>query len=153
MPNNTLPDDLNLALIEACARFIGKLTGLVPPPVADFPPEMHAAFREFAAAAFAVVRDNVGRPTPRTELTGDPRPVRRHWNPVYDTDPVQRACEELPEGYEIEIMLERDAGTVDVCGPDGGRLDVDFDGTTFDWRVHAAIDAAIDAARIQGSQS
>ena len=86
------------------------------------------------------------QPEPRAEVTVDAR-ERRHWNPVYNTDPLQRACTELPDGYEIEIMLERDAGTVDVCGPDGGRLDVDFDEDTFDWKIHAAIDAAIDAAR------
>ncbi|WP_208449984.1 hypothetical protein [Burkholderia ambifaria] len=86
------------------------------------------------------------QPKPRAEVT-DSRQVRRHWNPIYNTDPVQRACEELPDGYEIEIMLERGAGTVDVCGPDGGRLDSDFDEDTFDWKIHAAIDAAIDAAR------
>ncbi|HKT63466.1 MAG TPA: hypothetical protein VJR91_07800 [Burkholderia sp.] len=83
---------------------------------------------------------------PRAEVTAPDR-ERRHWNPVYNTDPMQRACTELPDGYEIEIMLERDAGTVDVCGPDGGRLDSDFDEDTFDWKIHAAIDAAIDAAR------
>ncbi|MBR8475791.1 hypothetical protein [Burkholderia cenocepacia] len=93
----------------------------------------------------------IGQPEPRAEVTKASRPIPRHWNPVYNTDPVQRACTELPDGYEIEIMLERDAGTVDVCGPDGGRLDVDFDEDTFDWKIHAAIDAAIDAARTGAS--
>lgn len=76
-------------------------------------------------------------------LTDAARAKPRHWNPAYNTDPVQRACVELPEGYEIEIRLERDAGTVDVCGPDGGRLDIDLDEDTFDWKIHAAIDAAL----------
>ncbi|MBY4831738.1 hypothetical protein [Burkholderia dolosa] len=69
MPNNTLPDDLNPALIEVCARFIGKLTGLVPPPVADFPPEMHAAFRAFASEVYAIVRENITGTEPRAEVT------------------------------------------------------------------------------------
>ncbi|MBP0714864.1 hypothetical protein ABXK61_16285 [Burkholderia sola] len=90
------------------------------------------------------------QPEPRDEVTVPDR-ERRHWNPVYNTDPVQRACAELPDGYEIEILLERDAGTVDVCGPDGSRLDADFDEDTFDWKIHAAIDAAIDAARTGAS--
>ncbi|WP_157646681.1 hypothetical protein [Burkholderia ubonensis] len=71
MPHNTLPDDLNPALIEVCARFISKLTGLVPPPVADFPPEMHAVFREFAAAAYAVVRENVATSGSRAVVSAD----------------------------------------------------------------------------------
>ena len=69
MTSNTLPDDLNPAMIEVCARFIGKLTGLVPPPVADFPPEMHAAFRQFAADVYAIVHENVAQPETRAEVT------------------------------------------------------------------------------------
>jgi hypothetical protein len=67
----------------------------------------------------------------------------RHWNPVYNTDPVRRACSELPEGYEIEIGLERDAGWVGLCGPDGGMIEFNDDADCFDWKIHAAIDAAI----------
>ncbi|MBR8376505.1 hypothetical protein KDW20_12025 [Burkholderia cenocepacia] len=106
-------------------------------------PTVESALREVYAAFRC---QQCEQPEPRAEVT-DTSQIRRHWNPVYNTDPVQRACTELPDGYEIEIMLERDAGTVDVCGPDGGRLDVDFDEGTFDWKIHAAIDAAIDAAR------
>ncbi|KVN30743.1 hypothetical protein WJ63_08175 [Burkholderia pyrrocinia] len=79
MPHNTLPDDLNPALIEVCARFIGKLTGLVPPPVADFPPEMHAAFREFAAAAYAVVRENVATSSSRAVVSADDQLDATRW--------------------------------------------------------------------------
>jgi hypothetical protein len=67
----------------------------------------------------------------------------KHWNPVYNTDPVQRACGELPEGFEIEIGLERDAGWVGLCGPDGAMIEFDDDADHFDWKIHAAIDAAI----------
>lgn len=70
---------------------------------------------------------------------------RRHWNPVYNTDPVQRACGELPEGYEIEIGLELGAGWVDLCGPDGAKIEFDDDADCFDWKIHAAIDAAVAA--------
>jgi hypothetical protein len=68
---------------------------------------------------------------------------RRHWNPVYNTDPVQRACAELPEGWNIEIGLERGAGWVDLRGPDGEKIDLENDVDCFDWSIHAAIDAAV----------
>ncbi|OJB35406.1 hypothetical protein [Burkholderia ubonensis] len=94
MPHNTLPDDLNPALIEVCARFIGKLTGLVPPPVADFPPEMHAVFHEFAAAAYAVVRENVATSRSRAVVSADDQQDATRWRAL------------LKDG-EPEVYVER----------------------------------------------
>jgi hypothetical protein len=74
---------------------------------------------------------------------GDGRDAERgHWNPVYNTDPVQRACGELPEGWEIQILLERDAGCVYLIDPNGERSDID-NADKFDWTIHEAIDAAL----------
>ncbi|AOJ09641.1 hypothetical protein WS71_20225 [Burkholderia mayonis] len=70
------------------------------------------------------------------------RDVPRHWNPVYNTDPIQRACAELPEGWEINVCMERDAGGIDIYDPAGQKLDFDSDADHFDWRIHEAIDAA-----------
>ncbi|KUZ78260.1 hypothetical protein [Burkholderia ubonensis] len=142
MSHNTLPDDLNPALIEVCARFIGKLTGLVPPPVADFPPEMHAVFRQFAAEAYTIVRENVTKPAPAAEP--------RHWNPVYNTDPIQRACAELPEGWEMQVCMENGAGWIDLYDPAGEKFEPDIDADKFDWKIHEAIDIAIEADRAGG---
>lgn len=40
------PDDLNPALVGAIATFIGRLTGLTPPPTDAFPPEWQGHLRE-----------------------------------------------------------------------------------------------------------
>lgn len=52
-----LPADVELAMVKACADFIGSLTGLIPPPAESFPPEMQAPFREFARRVFDITRD------------------------------------------------------------------------------------------------
>ncbi|CDN60003.1 putative transcriptional regulator [Burkholderia cenocepacia H111] len=86
------------------------------------------------------------QPEPRDEVTDAPRTERRHWNPVYNTDPVQRACTELPEGWGVNACMERDAGWVEVYGPNGEEPDFESDASHFDWRIHEAIDFAIEAA-------
>ncbi|WJN74411.1 hypothetical protein [Burkholderia anthina] len=91
------------------------------------------------------------QPEPRDEVTDTPRTARRHWNPVYNTDPVQRACTELPEGWSISACMEREAGWVDVYGPDGKEPNFEGDSDHFDWLIHQAIDFAIDAARTGAS--
>jgi hypothetical protein len=67
----------------------------------------------------------------------------QHWNLVYNTDPVQRACSELPLGWEIQACMENGAGWVNLCNPRGDRIEFDCDADQFDWKIHAAIDAAI----------
>jgi hypothetical protein len=74
--------------------------------------------------------------------TADTDDARGHWNPIYNTDPVQRACGELPEGWEIEITLEQGAGCVYLIDPTGERTDIDS-ADKFDWTIHEAIDAAM----------
>jgi hypothetical protein len=70
--------------------------------------------------------------------------VPQHWKPLYNTDPVQRACGELPEGWEIEILLENGAGCVYLIDPKGERTDFD-NADKFDWTIHDAIEAALAA--------
>ncbi|MFM0243842.1 hypothetical protein [Paraburkholderia sediminicola] len=77
----------------------------------------------------------------------------KHWNPVYNTDPVQRACGELPEGWEIEILLENGAGCVYLIDPRGKRTDID-NADKFDWTIHNAIEAALaDTTASAGDQA
>ncbi|ABB11147.1 hypothetical protein [Burkholderia lata] len=90
-----------------------------------------------------------GQPEPRAEVTAVNR-EGRHWNPVYNTDPVQRACTELPDGWGVNACMERDAGWVEVYGPNGEEPNFESDADHFDWRIHEAIDFAIDAARAGG---
>ncbi|WP_186214671.1 hypothetical protein [Burkholderia gladioli] len=77
---------------------------------------------------------------------------RRHYNPIYNDDPVQRACGELPEGWEIRISLEKDAGTIDVYDSDGNNIDFQSDADHFDWRIHEAIDTALECAAGEASK-
>ncbi|MBJ9593192.1 hypothetical protein [Burkholderia seminalis] len=105
----------------------------------------HIAVEVFRRNARALLATQ--QPEPRDEVTDTSRTARRHWNPVYNTDPVQRACTELPEGWSISACMEREAGWVDVYGPDGKEPNFEGDSDHFDWLIHQAIDFAIDAAR------
>ncbi|MBU9581334.1 hypothetical protein [Burkholderia multivorans] len=105
MPNNTLPDDLNPALIEVCARFIGKLTGLVPSPVADFPPEMHAAFRAFASEVYAIVRENITGPEPRAEVTDDDKVCASRYRWLSRQVVATHSRDDLSCRWEVDYVL------------------------------------------------
>lgn len=59
MNEPTLPDDLNPAVVEALAKLIGKVTGLVPPPANCFPPEWHGALRDFYRTASEIAAANL----------------------------------------------------------------------------------------------
>ncbi len=62
---------------------------------------------------------------------------------------VRRACGELPDGYEIELALERGAGTVRLIDLDGHPTD-DFSGDGFVDYINSAIDAALAIGRERG---
>ncbi|MDE1139542.1 MAG: hypothetical protein PW999_07775 [Paraburkholderia tropica] len=64
MDTNQLPDDLNPEVVKACAEFIGKITGLVPPPHDAFPPEWHGYLRTFTNRLYAVARENAATVAP-----------------------------------------------------------------------------------------
>ncbi|MBU9212272.1 hypothetical protein [Burkholderia multivorans] len=58
MNTRQLPDDLNPAIIEATAIFIGKVTGLVPPPTDAFPREWYAPLRTFTKRLYQIAGEN-----------------------------------------------------------------------------------------------
>lgn len=55
---------------------------------------------------------------------------------------VERACKDLPEGFDLHIELENGAGTVKLYLPDSDSYMDDFDGDTFADKINAAIDFA-----------
>ncbi|QJD98650.1 hypothetical protein HH212_00165 [Massilia forsythiae] len=57
---------------------------------------------------------------------------------------VERACAELPEGFDLHLELERDAGTVRLYLPDTDASEQDFEGDTLSMTIHTAINYAID---------
>jgi hypothetical protein len=63
----------------------------------------------------------------------------------------ERACGELPDGWEVRVCLENGSGTVELCSPDGFSeyMDVDDD-DRLTAEVNAAVDAAIAAQRKEG---
>lgn len=63
---------------------------------------------------------------------------------------VQRACAELPEGWEIRIELERSAGIVILVNPDGEDVDYPSDHEYMASDINDAIDFAIER---QGGES
>jgi hypothetical protein len=59
---------------------------------------------------------------------------------------VQRGAGELPEGYELQVLVEKGAGTVHLSGPDGESIPLkDRDGG-----LSAEIDQAVNTARGEG---
>lgn len=63
-------------------------------------------------------------------------------------DAINRACKELPPGYDLHIELEKDAGTVRLYLLDTDADMTDFGGDLgFVEEINAAIDAAIEAER------
>ncbi len=57
---------------------------------------------------------------------------------------AMRACSDLPEGWEIEIHLERGYGVVTLIDPKGNDDELPVDGTLFD-ALKESIDQAIQA--------
>lgn len=58
---------------------------------------------------------------------------------------INRAAEELPEGYEISIDIERGAGIVELWDGEGDSRIIDS-GEPFYAQINEAIDSAINAA-------
>jgi len=56
---------------------------------------------------------------------------------------IELAAEKLPDGYQIEVSIERGARSVYLVDPDGGSMPMDIDA---DNRLVAEIKGAIDAA-------
>jgi hypothetical protein len=61
----------------------------------------------------------------------------------------QRACKELPIGWEIRVCLENGAGTVELIDPDGNGEPMDVDA---DHRLTAEVRAATDHALAQAER-
>ncbi|MDR6381781.1 hypothetical protein [Paraburkholderia caribensis] len=59
-----LPDDLNPEVVKATAQFIGKITGLVPPPHNAFPPEWYGYLRTFTARLSEIASVNAAPNVP-----------------------------------------------------------------------------------------
>jgi len=55
---------------------------------------------------------------------------------------INRACEELPEGWSIQIELEKDAGVITLYDPLGAPQNTD-DGETFGESLDNAIELAV----------
>jgi len=57
-------------------------------------------------------------------------------------DLFNEAARDLPEGYRIEIMIEKDSGWVDLIKPDNTRIDM----VCADWCLETSIKEAISMA-------
>lgn len=56
---------------------------------------------------------------------------------------LQRAAEVLPVGWELSVVVERDAGWVTLHNPDGDLMERDDDHDTLAQSINSAIDAAM----------
>jgi len=62
---------------------------------------------------------------------------------------IQQACSELPDGYEIEICLEKDAGTVYLLDKYSDRIELCGDQGSFAADIFEAIEVAKEHAAEQ----
>lgn len=62
--------------------------------------------------------------------------------PLYEA--IQRAAGELPEGWEIQLGVERHGGWVELIGP-GGAEEFDTNNERMDYTVIDALEAAMSA--------
>ncbi|RQM44480.1 hypothetical protein EHZ19_28340 [Paraburkholderia bannensis] len=151
MDTNQLPDDLNPEVVKACAEFIGKITGLVPPPHDAFPPEWHGYLRTFTSRLYATARENVVAadavtPTVPIELLGVEDELKNgdgFWRTC-------SGCHETEDGhpvghYPFSAIMNCDLGS--GCGECGG-IGAVWDDTDYD-----AVAAASDADEIAREQS
>jgi hypothetical protein len=65
---------------------------------------------------------------------------------------IDRAAAELPEGYDLMLEIEKDAGTVTLLIPpmgddEGGQALHDWDGDHLGYQINKAIDHAIEHHR------
>lgn len=67
---------------------------------------------------------------------------------------VARACAELPEGFDLHIELERNAGSVILYLPDTDASESEFESDTFAGKINKAINYAIavDEAKAEEQQ-
>lgn len=59
---------------------------------------------------------------------------------------VQRACNELPEGWEIVLRAEYGAGTVELFNPDGDEVDFNSSFTNCATSIEEAVAYAVGAS-------
>ena len=57
---------------------------------------------------------------------------------------IMRACKELPEGWTLRIDLENGNGDVEISGPNGEALGLDYESELFSDRIKTHIDYAIE---------
>lgn len=67
----------------------------------------------------------------------------KHYVPVHEA--LQRAAGELPNGWEIRLSVERDAGGVELYGPEGTEEQFASDHERLDYTVTDALEAALAA--------
>lgn len=62
---------------------------------------------------------------------------------------VERACRELPEGFDLHIELEKDAGNLRLYFPDTDASVDQFDADGFGGQIDEAINMAIEHSKAQ----
>lgn len=103
MDANQLPDDLNPEIVKATATFIGKITGMVPPPHDAFPPEWYGYLRTFTGRLYEIARENTTAPS-------DAAPIQLSVDVLeYLREGINNAtqCEDGDVDYEFARGLEQ----------------------------------------------
>jgi hypothetical protein len=79
----------------------------------------------------------------------DLTPTQERWLEIGQA--VERACDVLPEGFDLHIELEHHAGGVRLYLPDDDASMDDFEADTFGGKINAAIDYATQPTPTKGN--
>ena len=60
---------------------------------------------------------------------------------------VQKACGELPDGWTIELHMEKGAGYVSLFGPDDKEIELDLSDSDLSEQIQEALMVAIETAK------
>jgi hypothetical protein len=94
-------------------------------------------------ASYKIGKDAASAPNKQLVAAQD----QRKTGPIWEA--IQRACADLPEGYQVHVYMERDSGGVEWYAPDGDVNGIDGEGYISN-DINEAIDAALAAAGEKG---
>ena len=127
------PADTTAAWVRPVSELLGHISDVLP----------DNAFNKIDTAKWNAVSALVGATTQAAAA----RDVAR-WMGIGEA--IERACMDLPDGTEISVSLEKDAGTVTLIDQDGNEHENFSTDCGFAGVLNEAIDAALAAQAKQG---
>lgn len=142
-----LPDDLNPEVVKATAQFIGKITGLVPPPHNAFPPEWYGYLRTFTARLNEIASVNATPSAPVTQCKGTNCPSTDGQNHSPECRAEHAAAVAGGRFVKVANGNEREAFETWIGNLEGHPFAGQFANLMWKaWQARAALSASTEAA-------